>query len=176
MWAALLKRGFRPQDITVLENGQATRERVRRELALLADRTAPGGFAVFAASSHGSGRGFRAGDGGSISPREVGYFLGRVRGRVWTAMAMCFAGAFAVPGVVGPNRIATFSSDAAHLSYEMGAAGSEFFYLMVELAIIHGEAGDSVEHAFAYARAHMGGSSGSSTPVMSDEVPGKTAI
>ena len=176
MHSALIQRGFKPADITVLLNGAATRDRVLSELARLVRRTAPGGLAVFSASSHASGTSFRAGDGGRVYATEVAGYLGQIRGRVWTALAMCYAGGFALPGTVGPGRIATFSSDAQHVSYEEGAAGSELFIYMIKRAMIDGAAGGSVEQAFAYARAQLSSDTSSPPPVISDGIPGNVTL
>ena len=176
MRLALVQRGFRPSDITVLLNGAATRARILSELARLVRRTAPGGLAVFSASSHASGTSFRAGDGGRVYATEVAGYIGQIHGRVWTALAMCYAGGFARPGTVGPGRIATFSSDARHVSYEEGAAGSELFIYMIERGMVQNLAGGSVEQAFAYARAQLNSDTSSSPPVMSDGIPGKVTL
>jgi len=176
MRAALLEHGFRPEDITMLVNEQATRPRVLHELARLVVRTSGAGLAVLAVSSHGSAAAFRTTEGAHVSATEVASYLRRIPGRVWTALAMCYAGAFALPGIVGPNRIATFSSDARHLSYEAGGAGSDLYLFMIEMAMVQGLADGSIEQAFAYARSRMGSRNSSSTPVLSDGIPGNTSV
>jgi len=176
MLDALLMHGFDRRDVTVLLDGDATRRRVLDELRRLVDRTRPGGFAVFAVSTHASGDSFRTGDGARLYASELATLLGRVRGRVWTALAMCYAGRFALPGVTGRDRIATLSSDANNLSYEMGREGSNFFYYLVNLAIVRHAADKSIEEAFDYASAQMKEVGSQPPPVVSDGIPGETTL
>ena len=89
---------------------------------------------------------------------------------------MCYASSFAASGVTGPNRVATFSSDADHLSYETGRRGSDFFYYMVQVAIVHRAADASIEEAFDYARMRMSESGSTPGPVMSDGTSGTTTL
>jgi hypothetical protein len=171
----LLKYGFRDSDITVLIDGQATRPRILAELRRLVARTPADGLAVFAASSHGAGTSFRTTEGARLYASELARYLGQIRAPVWTALAMCYAGGFSVPGIVGPNRIATFSSDANSLTYEIGSAGSELFYYMVGQGMLAGYAPDSVESAFNYARSTLAPNH-PNLPVMSDGIPGDLVL
>ena len=172
---ALLMHGFAPRDVVVLLNGEATRWRILEELNRLAERTKPGGLAVVAISTHASGTSMRAGDGARLYASEIAAPLGRIRGRVWTALAACYAGRFALPGVTGRDRIATLSSDANSLTYEMGSTGSEFFYYMIDLAFDHHAADRSIENAFEYASLQMK-KMGSPPPVMYDGTSGSTRL
>ena len=175
MRTALLKYGFHSSDIVVLRDGQATRPRILSELQRLVARTPADGIAVFAAASHGAGTSFRTAEGARLYASDLGRYLGRIRAPVWTALAMCFAAGFAVPGVVGPNRIATFSSAANQLTYEIGGAGSELFYAMIRQGMIDAGAPRSVESAFNFARATLARDY-SNLPVMSDGVPGELVL
>ena len=175
MRTALLKYGFHSSDIVVLRDGQATRPRILSELQRLVARTPSNGIAVFAAASHGAGTSFRTAEGARLYASELGRYLGRIRAPVWTALAMCYAAGFAVPGVVGPNRIATFSSAANQLTYEIGGAGSELFYAMVKQGMIDAGAPRSVESAFNFAHATLA-KDYSNLPVMSDGVPGELVL
>jgi hypothetical protein len=172
---ALLKYGFRSSDITMLIDGQATRPRILAELRRLVSRTPADGLAVFAAASHGAGSSFRTTEGARLYASELGQHLGRIRAPVWTALGMCYAGGFSVPGIVGPNRIATFSSDAKSLTYEIGAAGSELFYYMVGQGMLAGYAPASVESAFKYARSTLAPNH-PNLPVMNDGIPGDLVL
>jgi len=172
---ALLAHGFRAADMTVLVNGAATRRSVLYELGRLSRRTAPGGLAVVGISTHASGSSFRTGDGSRVSVSELAARVGVIPGTVWTIMAVCYAGRFAVPGVTGPRRIGTFSSDANHLSFEKGSTGSDFFYYMIELGMLKRAADGSVEQAFDYAQLHIE-QDGSSPPVMSDGTAGEVVL
>ena len=91
---------------------------------------------------------------------------------MWVALPTCYAGAYALPGIVGPNRIATFSSAADSVSYELGPAGSWLILYMVEYAMLEGEAPRSVESSFAYARAAIGRVNENRVPFMVDRIPG----
>jgi len=175
MRAALLKYGFHSSDITILLDGRATRSRILAELRNLVARTPSDGIAVFAAASHGAGTSFRTADGARLYAGELGSYLGRIRAPVWTSLAMCYAAGFAVPGVVGPNRIATFSSAANQLTYEIPGAGSELFYTMVKQGMLDGYAPQSVESAFRYARSTLA-KSYTNLPVISDGVPGDLVL
>jgi len=172
---ALLKYGFHASDVTVLIDGQATRARILDELRRLVARTPSNGVAVFAAASHGAGSSFRTADGARLYASDLGRYLGRIRAPVWTALAMCYAAGFAVPGVVGANRVATFSSAANQLTYEMGGAGSELFYTMIKQGMVDGYAPRSVESAFNYAHSKLG-KNYSNLPVMRDGVPGELVL
>jgi hypothetical protein len=172
---ALLKYGFHSSDIVTLMDGQATRPRILRELQRLVARTPSDGIAVFAAASHGAGTSFRTAEGARLYATDLGRYLGRIRAPVWTALAMCYAAGFAVPGVVGRNRIATFSSAANQLTYEIGGAGSELFYAMVKQGMIDAGAPRSVETAFNFAHANLA-KDYSNLPVMSDGVPGELVL
>jgi len=175
MRTALLKYGFRSSDIVVLRDGQATRPRILSELQRLVARTPADGIAVFAAASHGAGTSFRTAEGARLYASDLGRYLGRIRAPVWTALAMCYAAGFAVPGVVGPNRIATFSSAANQLTYEIGGAGSELFYAMVKQGMVDAGSPRSVETAFNFAYRSLA-KDYSNLPVMSDGVPGELVL
>jgi hypothetical protein len=166
---ALLEYGFRSSDVVVLLDGAATRSRILAELRSLVARTPSDGLAVFAAASHGAGTSFRTADGARLSASELGHYLGEIRAPVWSALAMCYAAGFSVPGVVGADRVATFSSTADQLTYEIPGAGSELFYAMVKEGMIGAGAPRSVESAFAFARAVMA-RDGTNAPVISDGV------
>jgi hypothetical protein len=175
MRTALTMYGFRSSDITVLLDGQATRSRILSELGRLVARTPANGIAVFAAASHGAGSSFRTADGARLYASELGRYLGQIRAPVWTALAMCYSAGFAVPGVVGSNRIATFSSAADKLTYEMGGAGSELFDAMIRHGMIEGGSPRSVESAFEYARTTLA-KNFTNLPVLRDGVPGELVL
>ena len=172
---ALFKYGFRSSDVVVLLDGQATRARILAELQRLVARTPADGIAVFAAASHGAGSSFRTADGARLYASELGRYLGSIRAPVWTALAMCYAAGFAVPGVVGDNRIATFSSAADEKTFEAGEAGSDMFSAMLREAMIEGRAPRSVESAFLYARSSLARWT-NNLPVMSDGVSGDLVL
>jgi hypothetical protein len=173
---ALVAHGFKPGDIYVLLDGAATRRRILDELGALAARTDPDGFAVVAVATHASGTSFRAGDDRRVSVGEFAAGVGAIRARVWTVMAVCYAARFGIAGVTGAGRIATFSSDADHLTYEMGSGGSEFVYDMVQHGMVQRAADRSIEAAFGYAWGLMTEDGTSPGPVIVDGIPGEVAL
>jgi len=171
---ALIKYGFPPQNIQTLLEGQATRGAVLAGLRSLAARTSRNGIAVFSVAAHSSTDSFRTIEGARVTKYEVANALGSIRGRVWSVFAMCYAGSYAVPGITGPGRVATFSSAANELTWESGSAGSDLVRLMVHDAMLDGKAPRSVESAFDYAKTAMNAVGHS--PVMSDGVPGDLVL
>lgn len=176
MYDALRGYGFPAEDITLLTEGQATRARIIGELDDLAKRTSPDGVAVFSFAGHSGRSGgvnsFRTVDGQRVSAPELGAALGRVRAPMWVAMPTCYSGGYNVPGIVGPNRIATFASAANEVSYEVGSRGSYLIHYMVRLGMIEKNASSSVEAAFEWARNTLQQSNPDRVPSMSDGIPG----
>lgn len=167
---ALLGYGFRPQNIEMLIDAQATRGAILGGLDSLAARTSSSGIAVFAIAGHSTSRSFAAFDGTRVSKYEFAAALGRVRGRVWSLFALCHAGAYDLPGTSGPGRVATFSSSASDVTFD-GAGGSAFVEAMVVEGMIDQHAASSVEAAYGYARLLLGG-----TEIMDDGVPGELVL
>lgn len=156
--SALIKYGFPSGNIKMLLNGAATRGAVINELDALSRRTSSDGIAVFAVAAHSSnknGASFKTVEGQRVSAGEVGSRLGRVAGKVWSIFATCYAGAYAVPGTVGRDRIANFSSSPDERSWQLGAAGSYLVRGIARFAILDGNAPKSVESAFAYAHKRL---------------------
>jgi hypothetical protein len=172
--AALVGYGFRDENITMLLEGQATRGAILSALRSLAERTPATGIAVFAIATHtrrsGGTNALATADGGRISAHELASHLAAVRGRLWTALPTCYAGGYALPGIVGPNRIATFSSSANDQSYQLGDAGSFLFIHMVRRGMLEGHAPYSVESAFGFARDELQREHPEQVPSMSDGV------
>ncbi|HYZ92361.1 MAG TPA: caspase family protein [Actinomycetota bacterium] len=173
--AALVGYGFREENITMLLEGQATRPAILGALRSLAERTPASGIAVFAIATHtrrsGGTNALATAEGGRISAHELASHLGAVRGRLWTALPTCYAGGYALPGIVGPNRIATFSSSANDRSYQLGEAGSFLFIHMVRRGMLEGHAPYSVESAFGFARDEIQREHPDQVPSISDGVP-----
>lgn len=174
MHAALVGYGFREENITMLLEGQATRGAILSALRSMADRTPSSGIAVFAIATHtrrsAGSNSLATAEGGRISARELASYLGAIRGRVWTALPTCYAGGYALPGIVGANRIATFSSSANDQSYQVGDAGSFLFIHMVRRAMLEGRAPYSVESAFAFAHDEIQREHPEQVPSMNDGV------
>lgn len=164
-----------PQDhVLTLLNGQATRENIVQALNWLAtnpdiDRNTD---VVFYYSGHGirngyginapgldvgaaivpydfAGFDFRAGNG-LIWDGELAQYLGQVKaGRIWISFDSCFSGSFNRPGIVGPNRVVTMSSQADQLSSEIDNTQRG---VLTQLLVDEGLArGLSIEEAFSVA-------------------------
>jgi hypothetical protein len=172
---ALLDYGFPSQNITMLLDSQATRGAILNALDALAARSSSSGVAVVSITTHSSNSGsensMRAWDG-RVYAHELGSRLGRVRGRLVTFLPTCYSGGYAVPGVVGANRIAVFSSPASEKSWQLGEAGSWMILYMVKYGMINGGAPTSVESAFGYAKHRLEKEAPDRVPHMSDGISG----
>jgi caspase domain-containing protein len=177
---ALLMYGFKRENITMLLDGAASRAAIRAGLDSLAQRTPTDGIAVFAVATHtrrhGGQNELLTADGLRISASELALSLGRVRSRLWTALPTCYSAGYALPGIVGPNRIATFASSADEPSYQLGEGGSFLILNMVRKAMIERQAPTSVEDAFRWARDTLKEESPSNVPTMSDGIPGELRL
>jgi len=173
---ALVEYGFPEANVTVLLEGEATTSRILSELDRLAARSPSDGKAVFSFAGHtrliGGVPHFVTADGGLIPAGTIAAKLARVRAPMWVALPTCYAGGYALPGIIGPNRIATFSSAANAESYELGPSGSWLMLYMVGYGILEREAPRSVESAFLYARAAIDKVNPDREPFMVDDVPG----
>ena len=179
MRSTLLKYGFPSSNITVLLEGQATRGAILNALDNIAARSVDGGTAVVSITTHSSNSGsqnsMRAWDG-RVYANELGSRLGRVRGRLWTLLPTCYSGGYAVPGVVGNNRIAVFSSSSDERSWQVGEAGSWVVRYMVEKGMLGGGAPASVESAFNYAVRELKKDAPDRVPLMRDGVSGDMVL
>lgn len=170
--AALLRYGFLDGNIKMLLDGEATRPAILSELRSLASRTSPSGIAVFGLAAHSGTSSFRTFEGARIAASELATHLGAVRGRMWNVLSTCYAGGYAIPGVVGPGRIATFSSSAQDLTWEMGSAGTYLVRSMVNEAMTSGRAASSVEAAYNYSKKK----DPSRAPIINDGVSGELVL
>ncbi|MEX0875305.1 MAG: caspase family protein [Actinomycetota bacterium] len=177
---ALLRYGFPERNVKVLLDGDASRANILAQVASLAERTPRNGVAVFAMASHTrkqSGQNqLVAADGGLISADQLAGGLAAVRSKAWIALPTCYAGGYALPGIVGKNRIATFASPANQPSYELGSAGSYLFINMVRKAMLEGGAPTSVESAFRFAEQQLRRSAPNRVPHMKDGVQGDLVL
>lgn len=177
---ALLGYGFPSKNITMLLDKQASASGIRRGLADLAMRTPSDGVAVFAVATHTRRRGGRnsllAADGQLIGASELASALGRVRSKMWVALPTCYAAGYALQGIVGPGRVATFASPSGQQTYQLGSAGSYLVINMVREAMLAGRAPGSVEDAFRYAKATLERDHPGRVPIMSDGVKGELVL
>jgi hypothetical protein len=151
---ALIADGFPSSNIQMLIDGQATRNAILAGLRSLAARTSPNGKAVFLVATHSSQTSFRTYEGNRIQRSEVASLLGQVRGKLWSTFAVCYAGAYSVPGITGPNRIAVFGSSSTEETWE-NSAGSDLVRYMIGEAMLEGKANSSVEAAYNYGAGKM---------------------
>jgi hypothetical protein len=177
---ALLMYGFKSKNITMLREGEATRAGILAGLGSLAQRTPASGVAVFAVATHtrrhGGQNELLTADGLRISANELGSHLGRVRSPLWSAFPTCYAAGYAVPGIVGKDRIATFASSAREVSYQLGEAGSFLIHTMVRRGMIDRNAPASVEDAFRFAKQTLEKESPKHVPVISDGLRGDLVL
>jgi hypothetical protein len=177
---ALLMYGFKDENIRMLVETSATREAIRNELSSLASRTPSNGIAVFAVATHtrryGGQNELLTSDGLRISAGELASRLGAVRSRMWIALPTCYSAGYALPGIVGPNRIATFASSADRPSYQLGDAGSFLILNMVRRAMLERQAPASVEDAFHWAKNELEETSPENVPNMSDGIRGDLVL
>ena len=177
---ALSKYGFLETNVSMLLDGEATRSEILSKLDELAAKTPKDGVAVFALASHTRKHGGQshlvAADGRLISASELAGRLAKVKSKMWVALPTCYAGGYALPGVVGNDRVATFASSAKEESFELGTAGSYLFINMVRKAMIEGRAPNSVESAFKFAEAEIRRTAPRRVPFMADGVKGDLVL
>ena len=177
---ALLGYGFPKANVKVLLEEEATKSAIQRELEALAERTPADGVAVFGVATHTRKRGghneLLTADGSRISANELGAALGRVRSKMWVVLPTCYAGGYAVPGIVGKDRVATFASSSTQPTYQLGSAGSYLVINMVREAMLEGHATASVEDAFEWAEAKLQKAHPNRVPIISDGVEGELAL
>lgn len=108
---------------------------------------------------------------GLLWDSELADYLGAIQaGRMWIHIDSCSSGGFNKPGITGPNRVVTMSSQADELSSEIPESQRG---VMVQYMIENGMAqGLSVEDSFAAAVPWAAQNYGQN-PQISDEYPGK---
>ncbi len=189
------QKGFPPGNIAMLRNSQATRGNILAALGSLAANPEVDSHSevVFFYSGHGLRNG--PGDGpditglppgyalvpfdfynynwkqgaGLIWNRELAAALSRIHpGMMWVSIDSCFSGGFIQPGIAGPDRVVTASSQADQLSNELPQAQQGVFTdFMVNEGLARGM---SIEQAFN--SASIRSLPYSQTPQIADEVPG----
>jgi len=177
---ALIGYGFREENITLLLEGSATRPAILSALDALAARTPANGVAVFAIATHtrrsGGTNSLATAEGARISAGELASRLRNVRAPAWIALPTCYAAGYALPGIVGFNRVATFASSADRESYQAGDAGSFLFIHMVRRAMVEGRAPFSVETAFDFAHRELARQHPEYLPSINDGYPGDLVL
>lgn len=178
---ALLAYGIPADQVVVLEDREADRDRILDAIDELAAVTPPDGRAVFAFAGHTRRIGGRnhivTADGRMISAGELAEALGRVRAPMWVALPTCYAAGFSVPGIVGPGRVTTFASAADQPSYEsLEFERSFLFEYMVGRGMLAGRASGSVEQAYSYAHDALAREFSRHVPLIDDRFPGHLTL
>ncbi len=177
---ALRAYGFPKKNVTTLLDGSATRAGILSGIDQLVRLTPADGVAVLVIAAHSRVRGgvnqLLTADGERISSTEIASRLRRLEAKAWIALPTCFAEGYALPGIVGHNRIATFASSGHEPSYELGRAGSYLIMNMVKRAMLEGEAPASVESAFGWAHTYLEKNSPNRVPLMTDGVEGDLVL
>jgi hypothetical protein len=177
---ALLEYGFPPKNIVMLLDARATRDAILDGIQALARRTPRDGIAVFGLATHTRRRGgvneLLTGDGLRITAHELADHMSKIRSRVWGTFPTCYAAGYALPGIVGKNRIATFASSSSKPTYQLGSAGSYLMINMVREGMLARHAPESVESAFRYAETQLKRTFPTRVPIMSDGIRGDMVL
>jgi hypothetical protein len=181
MNAALLKFGFQEKNIQVLTEGAAHRGAILGALDSLANRSKSKGVAVFLLATHsGQSDGnltFATGGGGRISRDELASRLGRVQGKLWSMLPTCYSAGYALPGIVGKNRIAIFSSSSDEYTWQIGGAGSWLVLWMIDYGLLEGRSPEtSVEGLYRWTKAQLPKKAPDRVPIISDGVAGDLVL
>lgn len=119
----LLRRGWRPDHVLIMTDGEATRDWVVMAMQWLAASTDERSTVVFSMSGHqrhkGGNTALWPADNAYLWNTELGALAGAIRAdRMWLSLQGCHAEGLRAAGVEGPNRIVTYSSRTAEKSYE----------------------------------------------------------
>jgi hypothetical protein len=181
MKKTLLDFGFKESNIEVLTEGKATRSGILNGLSRFAARSKSKGIAVFLLATHSGQSGgdltFATGGGGRISRHELASHLGRVKGKLWSMLPTCYSAGYALPGVIGKNRIAIFSSNKDDFTWQLGSAGSWLVLYMVRYGMLERSASDtSVEGAYKWAKKRLLAEAPNRAPIINDQIDGDLVL
>lgn len=157
--AALAGFGVPAANRVVLRDGQARRENLVATIQALAAIGGPDTTVVFAYAGHvrkldRDTEAMVAADGALLRDDELAALLAPSPARMWLLIAACYAGGFTE--ALGPGRILTAAADAASLAYESPSIrGSYLVHFLARQGWLEGNAGSSVQEAFAYADAQI---------------------
>ncbi|MGH9275709.1 MAG: caspase family protein [Acidimicrobiales bacterium] len=175
---ALAKFGVPAGNRVVLRDGQARRDQVVSAVKALVQRAGPGSTVVFAYSGHvrkldGDTEAIIAADGRALTDQQLASLLAPSRAtNMWLLLATCYAGGFTE--LLGPGRVLTAAADANSLAYESPSLkGSYLVHHMVREGWLQGNAGPSVQEAFAYADARIKERYPSRRPLQFDRTSGR---
>lgn len=190
------KLGFPRENVRLLQNSQANRQGIIEALDWLSHNPDidSGSDVVFFYSGHGLRSAPDAGlnlpgvtnsyalvpfdfmsfdylkGQGLLWDNELAGYLGGIQaGRMWIHIDSCSSGGFNKPGITGPNRVVTMSSQADELSSEIPESQhGVMVQYMVENSMARGL---SVEESFA-AAAPWAAQNYGQNPQIADEYPG----
>lgn len=172
--AALSGFGVPATNRVVLRNGQARKAELLAAITSLVNVAGPGSTLVFAYAGHvrklqPGTEAVIAADGGLITDAELaGLLAPSPAGRMWLLIAACYAGGFTE--ALAPGRILTAAADARSLAYESRSInGSYLVHHLVREGWLEGQAGPSVQDAFAYADRRISEEGSQRRPVQFDE-------
>lgn len=187
--------GYPDENVVLLQNHEATRNRIIQALDELAANPAIDGDSEVTVFY--SGHGIRSAPNiglnlvslepgyaivpfdftdydyrngaGLIWDRELAEILDELEpGKMWIMIDSCNAGGFTRPGITGPNRVVTMSSRADEMSNEINdVQRGVFTYFLVEAGLAKGL---SIEQAFVNAVEPSAGRG--QTPQIVDDYPG----
>jgi hypothetical protein len=187
--------GYPDENVVLLQNHEATRNRIIQTLDELAANPAIDGDSEVTVFY--SGHGIRSAPNiglnlvslepgyaivpfdftdydyrngaGLIWDRELAGILDELEpGKMWIMIDSCNAGGFTRPGITGPNRVVTMSSRADEMSNEINdVQRGVFTYFLVEAGLAKGL---SIEQAFVNAVEPSAGRG--QTPQIVDDYPG----
>lgn len=142
----------------VLRDGQATRPAVEAAVRSLVTQGGPGATYVLGYAGHVRKVGPETealvlADGAELRDVELAALLApATTQRLWAVLAACYAGGFTE--LLGPGRVLTAAAGADELAWEDPALNASYLvHYLVREAWLRGQAGDSVQEAFAYADA-----------------------
>lgn len=171
--AALERFGVPVGDRMLLRDGQARREQLVAALEGLAAATGPADTFVFAYAGHvrkldADTEAIVAADGGLITDEEVAAILARSAApRGWLLLATCYAAGFTE--ALAPGRVLTAAAGADSLAYESPSVdGSYLVHHLVREGWLQGQAGPSVQEAFAHADRRIAESYPNRRPIQID--------
>ena len=164
----LQANGWRPENIRVITNEQATGRAIRDGMAWLASKGRPGTFSLFHYSGHvkqhgGVNDSLWPVDRDFVRDTEVAAAMNRVGGKVWVDIAGCEGASF-MDGLPSDRILFTGSSKATEKSYEYPPWGmSVWTGLLFDLSLRQGQAdadkdgrttiGEALRYSTYYAQA-----------------------
>ncbi len=197
--ATLLANGWREDHIVLLTDEAATRENIEQGIAWLARKTNAQSAAIFSYGGHtkqwhgedrdGDGEvtdeALWPSDNDQILDSHFVRMMADVQpGSLWINIGACEAAGFNDPGLAGPGRLLTFSSEEDEKSYEDPAVDNSVYMQYLADEALRGGHGDAngdgrvtVEEAFRYAQPRatsrtQGQRYGAQHPVMVDQLDG----